>query len=787
MKKNFLKVIILSLLFIPCFVNAEVVNINNLEQLVSFFESGGDGVLSNNIELQNNITVSKKSKLDLSGYTIDTLSYTIAIFNDFDLTDSSSNSTGKVVGSSNYSFQVGNSSAGANFNLSSGSIISSPNTSARAVNIIKGLFTMNGGKIESYDYSIYNSDKVIINNGEVIADNTIAIRGNISSSTIINGGTIKLLGDGDAISLSESCSLTVNGGMIDATSDDGTGIVAYKNTTVTINDGTIVGNHFALCGNGSLSGDSSSINAKFFINGGSLISNETVAIYAPQVNGETVITGGTISGKTGIELRAGKLTITGGNISGDTSNYSVISNTNGTTTSGAAVAIVQHTTKQPIDVKITGGNFSGYVAVSEKNPLGNSSLDVEKISLNLSGGVFQSTSNNTIISEDCDDFIQGGQYSSSVLKYVVEGYKEKTESNGLNSVYKIRNVIVNEENEEDVTVSTNQTISGDEVEVNINELDDYDIVNVEIIDSSNNVIPVNSNSFISPDSDVTINVIVARVILPKEENNNIWVVNYDNTKNAIINVLKNDSSLYRNSTSNELIVELVVEEKDLTNEIKNNIIKKINTNYNPSVLLYDIYIVVKDKNNNELGRINELFEDIEFKVNLSKVVSSKDNNSIRDYYVIRSHNKYNIIYSKLTDNNSNLYFKSNKFSDYAIIYVDSKYDSSNYYDDAVLDNGSNDTLEPTNNGNNDSDNAENSNNNSEIGDIVPLPEQINDNESNSNSNVVPDNNTGNNAGNDRGNHSNPFTLDKIITYVLLFIICICGFYYVNKCRKKINN
>jgi len=103
---------------------------------------------------------------------------------------------------------------------------------------------------------------------------------------------------------------------------------------VTINNTSISGDWYALSGNGTNTGGKTEIT----INSGNL-SGKSYGIYHPQV-GVMTINGGTIrGGETGIEVRSGEVNIYGGNIIGDGNPLENDPNGNGTTTSGAALAI----------------------------------------------------------------------------------------------------------------------------------------------------------------------------------------------------------------------------------------------------------------------------------------------------------------------------------------------------------------------------------------------------------------------------------------------------------------
>ena len=128
------------------------------------------------------------------------------------------------------------------------------------------------------------------------------------------------------------------------------------------------------------------------------------------------INGGTIrGGETGIEVRSGKVNIYGGNIIGDGNSLENAPNGNGTTTSGAALAISQHNTNNDIDVNISGGTFTGYYALFENDIQDNYS---DNIKISVTGGEFI----GKIYSENCSGFITGGKFSDpTALHYLGDG------------------------------------------------------------------------------------------------------------------------------------------------------------------------------------------------------------------------------------------------------------------------------------------------------------------------------------------------------------------------------
>ena len=125
----------------------------------------------------------------------------------------------------------------------------------------------------------------------------------------------------------------------------------------------------------------------------------------------------TISGSTGIEIRAGKLNVDNSTITGN-GTFKCESNPSGTTTDGVGIAIAQHTTKLPIDVTISGGNISGTYAIYESDPENNGTEYTKDVKLSITGGNFT----GSISSVDVKNFITGGYFTSDPTAYVSSGH-----------------------------------------------------------------------------------------------------------------------------------------------------------------------------------------------------------------------------------------------------------------------------------------------------------------------------------------------------------------------------
>ena len=171
------------------------------------------------------------------------------------------------------------------------------------------------------------------------------------------------------------------------------------------------------------------------ISGTAKVKSEGLGIYAAGYGVWTIEDGASIEGNTGIEIRAGELNINGGTITGTATPTETTPNGNGSTTDGAGIAVVQHTTKKAINVNIKNGTIKGYTAFYESNPQKNSVEDLAAINLNITGGTFEAISGgtNSVYSEDFTAFITGGTFNSDVVNYIANTYVVN-ENNGTYAV-----------------------------------------------------------------------------------------------------------------------------------------------------------------------------------------------------------------------------------------------------------------------------------------------------------------------------------------------------------------
>ena len=126
-----------------------------------------------------------------------------------------------------------------------------------------------------------------------------------------------------------------------------------------------------------------------------------------------------VGNSTGIEIRAGKLNITNSSVKGGSGAFDIVPNGNGSTTSNVALAVVQHTTKLPLEVTINSGTFEATASLFEQNAQNNDEEAVAKIKLDVKDGTF----NGVVYSENKEDFISGGTFDTKPsIEYCAPGY-----------------------------------------------------------------------------------------------------------------------------------------------------------------------------------------------------------------------------------------------------------------------------------------------------------------------------------------------------------------------------
>ncbi|MBR6961469.1 hypothetical protein IKH79_01760 [Candidatus Saccharibacteria bacterium] len=540
------------------------VEVNNYADFANAIANGDNIKLTGDITATSGaeLTLDKPLTIDLNGHEFDANWAKFHVESDIVLDDTSSNKDGRVVPV--YYVNVGKTST-ATFTLKA-SLIENDYSTIQVYD--NGKFIMDGGKVSFYDCAgsgvyMYEGSEFIMNEGEIVADcpapasnhpyTQASVVVDKDSKFTINGGKITSPYK-TAIALNEGAEITIEGGEIAAfseapnageeynmgaislegknskatinggkiSSEYSMGIAAFADTEVVVNNGEITSFNQGITTNGTMDSTKPNYgnNAKITVNGGKITSIDSTGIYAPSVNGKTVINGGEITGKTGIEIRAGELEVKGGIITATASPNSATGNGNGTTTDGVAIAISQHNTKQNIKVTVCSGKMTGYLALGEANPQGNDNSDISKIALVIDEAcgdepefISTNTANNAdvIKIENFDiinKFVKGGRFSHRVpADFIADGYVEPNEKdNGMYYVTRPHDVIVNAAANGTVSVSKATAMKGDEVKITATPADGYELDAITVKDADGNAITISDGKFTMPAKDVTITV-----------------------------------------------------------------------------------------------------------------------------------------------------------------------------------------------------------------------------------------------------------------------------------------
>ena len=211
------------------------------------------------------------------------------------------------------------------------------------------------------------------------------------------------------------------------TSVNNIAIVCWSNTSVMVENGSIITatKAAAISNNGT-----NALPTEITINGGKVVGS--TAIYHPGVGTLNVNGGEIIGDDCAIELRNGTLNVTDGIITAKT-DFSETPNGSGSTITGAAIAISQHSTKGQITVNISGGELKylgtdpdgkAFYETDIQNIAGEAPVPV----IEITGGTFT----GTVLSERADNYISGGNFTVAPgYSEFVDGYSVKVGEDGV--------------------------------------------------------------------------------------------------------------------------------------------------------------------------------------------------------------------------------------------------------------------------------------------------------------------------------------------------------------------
>lgn len=288
----------------------------------------------------------------------------------------------------------------------------------------------------------------------------------------------------------------------------------------------------------------------------------------------------------------------------------------------------------------------------------------------------------------CQPVIYGGTFNCEVEKYLAESVTVEQNENGDYTVgYKI------ELDNSQITggsISVVKTLAsaGSKVQIEYQADEGYKLKEIIVTDSNGNNIKVSADNTITmPESVVTISAkfekfsteIMATEIdttRPTEEVK-IGVTNLTKMeeilKNTLETITKNNEEIANKVENSDIRLELKINDNATIAEgIKEKMeetVKKLDSNTKIADY-FDILIEIK-ANNIKVGELTELNSPITLIVALPENLQKIEEGYSRTYYIVREHNNQTeTLNATLSEGGTYLTFESDKFSTFALAYVD---------------------------------------------------------------------------------------------------------------------
>ncbi len=475
-----------------------------------------------------------------------------------------------------------------------------------------GTVTIENGTFSSSKfYTVKNLGKMTINGGLF---NQYKEKNSSNSSLIANGFYGKLGNDcgvempkSTDKSITEAIAvLTINGGTFDQYTTTST-IKGDSWSKTTINNGEFTSH------NGTLV----QVTGEVKINGGNYIGFDDITMF---------------NGSTQKIFEPADLTITGGKFS---ANYIVWTHTNGSMKitggdfTGVKKGVVDTYGKKEFDHSITGGLFNV------------NSLDIYNY-LNNGYDVFDTADGNLIVDKQAEFKLNKKEYyiekgKTIKLDYTANetGKKYTNFGSADENIATIKNYEITGVNVGKTTIDCFIGGLGEEVQVIVYEIKTDDATKKE----TNNL-----------------NNIINNIV----ENKTTKGID-EETSNKLLDAVKNGKTIKTELTTKE------VKASEISNDTKTKI-NKILKKEEKIAAFFDINVLLK-ADNNSIGKITELENTVLVSVDIPTTLPELKTGYTRKYYIIRVHNgETTKLDAKLV--NGKIEFETDKFSDYALAYVD---------------------------------------------------------------------------------------------------------------------
>lgn len=200
----------------------------------------------------------------------------------------------------------------------------------------------------------------------------------------------------------------------------------------------------------------------------------------------------------------------------------------------------------------------------------------------------------------------------------------------------------------------------------------YKLANLTVTDANGKVVTVTNNEFTMPDCAVTVVAEFAKVTQNAVVSETI-VQDTEEVEDVLLDSLKQDTTLEEKITNKDVVVNIELTDDNVNAEEKEEIEKVIEEKEEIKVSKYfDISVIVKDEaSGEELGKLEELTKEIKLTVAIPEDLPEIAKGFTRKYYIVRMHNGVvEYLETTLAEDGKSLSFETDKFSTYALAYVD---------------------------------------------------------------------------------------------------------------------
>ena len=221
--------------------------------------------------------------------------------------------------------------------------------------------------------------------------------------------------------------------------------------------------------------------------------DDGTGIYCAGTGTYNIEEGATITGATGIEVRAGKLNVKGGTITGTAKKLVSEANSKGATTLGAGIAVVQHTTQLPIEVNITGGTITGAEALYVNNTQGNPTTAWAKVNVTVAGGTF----NTDVAKFVGDKYVvnKNGNTYAVVENKVLETTDEKVIFESEEAIRNDLSLKVTEKNDDEIKKGTEKVTEAYKDNKKVKEVKLINLYEIDVLNGDDRIEKLENGKF----------------------------------------------------------------------------------------------------------------------------------------------------------------------------------------------------------------------------------------------------------------------------------------------------